>query len=137
MPFWWPEWAQRMMRAEPFEHVAEVFEGQAVRVEEYVEGDRLVIRAELPGIDPDKDVEVSVADQVLQIRAERRQEEEGKRRDFRRREIGYGVFSRRIPLPEGARAEDVGASYKDGILTVRVPVDRERAGVRKIPISRD
>lgn len=136
IPFGWPEWAQRMMRAEPFENLAEVFEGQAVRVEEYVEGDQLVIRAELPGIDPDKDVEITVADRTLRIRAERRQEEEVKKRDFRRREIRYGAFTRRIPLPAEAKPEDVQASYSDGILTVRVPIDVERAGVKKIPISR-
>ena len=44
-------------------------------VEEYLDGDTLVIRAELPGIDPDKDVEITIGDGLLHIHAERRQEE--------------------------------------------------------------
>jgi HSP20 family molecular chaperone IbpA len=65
--------------------VFHIFEGvrpfdDRMRIEEEVVGDRLVIRAEIPGVDPEKDVEINVADGVLSARAERR-EEEGKKTD--------------------------------------------------------
>ena len=76
-------------------------EGQ-VRVEEYMDGDTLVIRAELPGIDPDKDIEITIADGMLHIHAERRQEQEVEEKDLYRSEIDYGAFTRTLPLPAGA-----------------------------------
>lgn len=72
-----------------------------LRIEETVEGEQLVVRAELPGIDPDKDVEISVQERILHIRAERRQETKEEAKGHYRSEFRYGSFARRIPLPEG------------------------------------
>ena len=108
-----------------------------LRVEELREGDELIVRAELPGIDPDKDVELSVADGVLHIQAHREEKSEDKDKDGYRSEFRYGSFTRNIVLPAGADEAQVKASYKDGVLEVRVPtVPQVKAEASKIPISR-
>ncbi|HUI04407.1 MAG TPA: Hsp20/alpha crystallin family protein [Acidimicrobiales bacterium] len=105
-----------------------------IRVEEVMEGDTLVIRAELPGVDPDKDVDISVENGVLTLHAERRDETVDK--DRRRSEFRYGSFSRSLTLPVGATEDDVKATFADGILEVRVPVSRAKAQSTKIPVTK-
>ena len=98
-----------------------------LRVDEVVEDGALVVRADMAGIDPEKDVEITVEDGVLHLHAERRQEEEKEDKSYRRRELRYGSFSRDIPLPEGTANEDIKATYKDVILEVRVPLPKSGA----------
>ncbi len=108
-----------------------------LRVEEFVDDKTLVVRAELPGIDPDKDVEISVANGVLSIKAERQERSEEKKKDSYRSEFRYGSFARNIPLPAGATESDVSASYNDGVLEIRVPVGEEEGPrVVKVPVNR-
>lgn len=92
-----------------------------LRVEEFVEEGTLVIRAELPGVDPEKDVEITVADGVLRLRAHREERTEQDRPTGYRSEFHYGSLERTMRLPEEAHADDITASYHDGILEVRVP----------------
>ncbi len=106
--------------------------GQAIRVEDYTEDGHYVVRAELAGIDPDKDLEVSVGAGFLSIRAARSSHIEGKHRS----EFRYGSFSRTLELPAGADADDVAAEYADGILTVKIAVkDGQQEAVKKIPVT--
>ncbi|GAP54303.1 Hsp20/alpha crystallin family protein [Arthrobacter sp. 92] len=111
-----------------------------IRVEEYVDGNTLVVRAEAPGLDPDKDIDVSVVDGALQIRAERKEEKEEKGKDSYRSEFRYGSFFRSVPLPQEVKEEDIKATYKDGVLEVRTPIP-ERAMTEskgtKLPITRE
>ena len=81
----------------------------------------LVLEAELPGIDPDKDVEVTVADGLLHIEAERNEEETTDDDGFVRHEQRHWSFARTLPLPQGVSEADVKASYKDGKLQIRMP----------------
>lgn len=106
-----------------------------IKVDEYREDGTLVVRAELPGIDPDKDVELTVADGMLHIEAERREEEKTEEKGYLRRELHYGAFTRSLPLPEGVSEADVTASYKDGILEIRVPAPQPEPG-KKIPVTK-
>jgi len=100
-----------------------LFEGRAgMRMEEFIEDGTGVVRAELPGIDPDKDLEISVADGILRIKAQREERKEDKRPGSYRSEFQYGSMQRSIRLPEGATESDIHASYKDGILEVRFPM---------------
>jgi HSP20 family protein len=99
-----------------------------------MDGDTLVIRAELPGIDPDKDVEITIDDGMLHIHAERRQEEKVEEKDLYRSELRYGAFTRTLPLPAGAGEKDVDATYTAGILEIRVPVEQEKVEATKIPV---
>lgn len=95
-----------------------------MRIEEYVEDDTCVIRAELPGVDPDKDVEISFADGILHLHAEREERTEEVRPSGYLSEFHYGSLERSIRLPDGVTEADIQASYKDGILEVRVPAPK-------------
>jgi HSP20 family protein len=108
-----------------------------IRVDEYRDDDTQVIRAELPGIDPDKDVQISVSGGMLRINAERRVEEKTEEKGFTRREMRYGSFTRTLPLAEGATEDDIKADYKDGVLEIRVPVAQPEVQTepRKVPVS--
>jgi len=98
------------------------FLAQPIRVEEFVEDDHYMIRAELAGIDPEKDVEVTVQSGYLTIHAERSDKIEGKHRS----EFRYGSFTRSLALPATADEDDITASYRDGILTVCVGLKTEK-----------
>lgn len=106
--------------------------GHLMRVEDFVKDGSYVVRAELPGIDPDKDVEVTVAKGILTIKAERHEEETGQHHS----EFRYGTFSRSMTLPVGADEEHIDAVYGHGILEVTVQMADKGAeeSVRKIPI---
>lgn len=127
----WPTFLHRPLMAWPA-----TLDGM-LRVEEYKEGDDLVIRAEAPGVDPEKDVEVSVADSVLHIEIHRRVEEKAEDKSYYRSEFRYGSFTRDLALPEGCTEADVSASYTNGVLEIRVPATKAEAEprARKIPVT--
>ena len=103
-----------------------------IRVEDVFEGDSYLLRAELPGIDPEHDVEIVVSDGTLTILAERSAD----KHDKRHTEFRYGAFSRAIRLPQGTKEDEISASYKDGILTVAVPIAQPaKAPTRKIAVT--
>jgi HSP20 family protein len=106
--------------------------GQAFRVEDYTEDGKYMIRAELPGIDPEKDIDVTVSAGVLTIHAERTEET----KEDRRSEFRYGSLTRSVPLPEGADLDKVTAKYSNGILNVSVPVpDKSKSAARRIAVE--
>jgi HSP20 family protein len=132
------DWA-RMMPMMPMLRRSPWFFGRdvtddVIRVDEFRDGQDLVIRADLPGVDPDKDVELTVSDGMLHIHAERRQEEHKDEKGVHRRELRYGSFSRSLPLPGGVKESDINASYKDGILEIRIPTTKE--STTRVPISK-
>lgn len=106
-------------------------------MEVFRDEDRLVARAELPGIDPEKDVEVSIEGNILHIKGERSFDKEIS--DERRYliERAYGEFRRDVILPEGVDADEMKATYADGVLTVTVPLPEsmKQAEPRKIPVA--
>lgn len=106
-----------------------------VRVEDYLKDGRYVLRAELPGVDPDKDIDVTVSDGVLTIRATRHDETKDKRHS----EFRYGAFARTVALPPGADEEHVQAVYGNGVLEVSVSLrkEEEEKPRRRIPVLRD
>ncbi|QCB97711.1 Hsp20/alpha crystallin family protein [Arthrobacter sp. PAMC25564] len=110
----------------------------SIKVEQFLDGSTLVVRAEVPGIDPDKDVDVSVSEGMLHIKAEREEKSEHKSKSGYRSEFRYGSFSRSIALPPGAKEEDITASYKDGVLEVRSPAPTAvpEAATKKIRVDR-
>jgi HSP20 family protein len=131
----WPDWFGGRMFDMP-DTWKDLFDDSDMKVEEFRDGDTLVVRAEMPGIDPDEDVEVTVSDNMLHLRAERRSETKTEDTKGYRSEFRYGSFSRSVRLPADAGEDDVKASYHDGILEVRIPVDESSNGAKKIPISR-
>ena len=99
-------------------------------------GEDLVVRAELPGVKPD-DVDVSITDDVLTIRGERREETEHREGNYLRKESSFGTFERQIMMPQGVDASHIAAQYADGILTVTVPQAAREVEPRtqRIPIA--
>ena len=93
-----------------------------MRVEEFQDAGQLVIQAELPGIDPTTDVEVSLTRDTLHIRAERHEDPETTEKPGYRSEFRYGSFARDFAMPEGVSEDDIKASYHNGILEVRAVI---------------
>jgi HSP20 family protein len=113
----------------------DLFDGDSfMRVEEIEQDGVLLVRAELPGVDPEEDVELTVDNGMLTLHAERHEEKEQRAHRRRRSEFRYGSFSRSIPLPAGATEDDVKAVYKNGILEVRIPLVEHEAEAKKVPI---
>ena len=101
------------------------------RVEEVAQDDRYVIRAELPGLDPGKDIEVTVDGKALTIHAQRRHQESGSYRS----EFRYGSLTRLIRLPTRVDAKDVTARYDKGVLEVSVPAREARPQSSRVTIQ--
>ena len=93
----------------------------APALESFVRDDKLVLRADLPGIDP-KAVDIEVEGDRLTVRGERKSVEEGK--DRLHREVSYGRFERTVQLPAGIDPETVRATYKDGVLEIAMDVPK-------------
>ncbi|MGO4804909.1 Hsp20/alpha crystallin family protein [Arthrobacter sp. 2MCAF15] len=109
-----------------------------IKIEQFQEGSTLVVRAEVPGIDPDQDVDVSVSEGMLHIAVQREEKSEHKSKAGYRSEFRYGRSVRSIALPQGAKEEDITATYKDGVLEVRAPAPEVVTGetTTKIRIDR-
>jgi len=103
-----------------------------IKIEQFVTDGKLVVRAELPGVDPDKDIDVSLHEGYLTITGERKEE----KKDKHHSEFMYGSFSRTIALPSGFDQKSVHAQYKDGILEVSLGIPVSVSNGKKIPISR-
>ncbi len=104
---------------------------QTFRVEELVQDNRYVIRADLPGLDPDQDIEVLVDGRTLTIQAERHQEDSGPSRS----EFRYGLLSRTVKLPAKVDAQDVSARYEKGVLEVSVPLREVKPEGVRVPVE--
>ncbi len=95
-------------------------------IEAFFEDGKFTVRTEMPGVDP-KDVEIHLTGQTLTIRGKREQKLEEKKRHFLRRELRYGSFERSMEVPEGIKAEDLKAVYRDGVLELTAPAPKELA----------
>lgn len=95
--------------------------------------DSVVVRAEIPGIDP-KEIKVSLANQVLTIEGEKKQEKEEKDERFYRLERMYGGFCRSFRLPAPVEEGKVTANFKDGLLRITLPKVQAAKG-KMIPIQ--
>jgi len=116
----------------PFSFSLRNEETHPIKIEEFMKDNELTIRAELPGVDPDKDIEVTVGEGSLTIKGERREEHKGaERSDFH-----YGSFIRSIALPNGTDEKSVHATYKDGILEVKVMLQPVESRMKKVKVDR-
>ena len=111
---WWPERWFPTGGTEIAAPALDVFE----------EKDDIVVKAELPGIDKEN-IEVNLTEHTLTIKGEKKKEEEVKEENYYRCERSYGSFLRSVELPKDVHADKVKASFKNGILEVRVPKTEE------------
>jgi HSP20 family protein len=129
--FEWPAFKWPSLRNRPALDAATCFP----EIDVFPRDNRLVTKADLPGLKKE-DVKVEVADGRLTISGERKTEAEEKKEDFYRIERQYGSFYRSVPLPDGAKLEDVKATFADGVLEVSVPLPATpEAKVRKVEIQ--
>lgn len=122
---WWPE---RWFRADEMEvkpPIIDVFE----------EKDDIVVKAELPGMEKDN-IDVNLTDHRLTIKGEKKKEDEVKEENYYRAERSYGSFLRTLDLPKDVRADKVKASFKNGILEIRMP-KTEEARTKEVKVKVD
>jgi HSP20 family protein len=105
--------------------------GHLIRLEDTLTDSEYLVRAELPGMDPGKDIAITVEDGLLTISAERREEEKVRGRS----EFRYGMLQRAVRLPANADIEHITAKYDKGLLTVTVPLTTAKPAGRAIPIK--
>jgi HSP20 family protein len=124
------DWLQSEL---PFPRFGTSVHERELRCERYVDDGRFLLRVELSGIDPSKDVEITVADGVLRVHAERHES----RKDAHHSEFFYGTLVRTFLLPHGVDENAVAATYRDGVLEVTAPLPphADRPG-RKVPVTR-
>jgi len=103
---------------------------QPIPVEEYLDGDRYMIRFELPGVDPGKDLDVSVQAQVLTVHAQKRPAVASRSHS----QFRYGEFCSHITMPAGIDATDISATCQNGVLEVSAGYEAQQAA-RKIEIG--
>jgi HSP20 family molecular chaperone IbpA len=115
-PRWWPPFSDWLEDFPLDLHVAS--REHMIRVEETEEDGSYTVKAELPGIDPDKDIAITVNDGILTVHAERTEE----KKDKQRSEFRYGAFTRSVQLPPGVSEKDITATYDKGVLTVKAPM---------------
>jgi len=125
------EWLEQLLGAE----IELPAMPRALRIEQFTENGDMVVRAEIPGIDPEKDVEITLDDGQLRIAGERRQVEQREDGGIHS-EFFYGKFLRTIDVPAGVAKENIHAKYREGILEVRVGHAAQTPGGR-IPVATD
>ncbi|MGQ0549312.1 MAG: Hsp20/alpha crystallin family protein [Armatimonadota bacterium] len=104
-------------------------------IEVFETENEVVVKAELTGIDP-KDVNVTITGDGLTIKGEAKADQEEKGRNYYRRELRYGAFQRTVPLPAEVKSEETKASFRNGILEVRVPKS-ERVRPKSVKVEVD
>ena len=105
--------------------------GPGIRIEEKIEDDRYVMRAELPGIDPAKDVQLSFTHGELRLQVERKETQIEKGRS----EFHYGTMFRAVMLPAAVKADTLTATYADGILELTALIGEPDPEAKAIPIT--
>jgi HSP20 family protein len=129
--FEWPAFKRPSFNVRPALEAATWFP----EIDVFERDNRLVTKVDLPGMKKE-DVKVEVADGRLTISGERKTEAEEKRGDFYRSERQYGSFYRSVPLPEGAKLEDVKAAFSNGVLEVSIPLPaKPEAKVNRVEIQ--
>ena len=125
------EFAELFATFPSFTGLRSAFDSRLMRLEDEMKDGHYEIRAEIPGVDPAKDIDISLREGQLTIKAERSEKKEFDGRS----EFSYGSFIRTVSLPAGADEDDVKATYDKGILTVSVAVDESKPAEKHVPIA--
>ncbi|CAN3127400.1 Hsp20/alpha crystallin family protein [Mycobacterium sp. smrl_JER01] len=127
----WPEVSELFSGFPSWADLRPMFGKHLIKVEDDVKDGEYVLQAEIPGVDPDKDVDVTVRDGVLTIKAERSEKQESNGRS----EFSYGSFTRAVTLPPGADEDGIKATYDKGILRVSVPLKESEVPEKHIAVE--
>ena len=108
---------------------------EAPSLDVYEQKDDLIVKAEIPGLTKDE-IDISLEGNTLTIKGENKKEEEVKEEDYYRCERTFGAFSRSVELPVGVQADKVNASFKNGVLEIRLPKTEEaKKNVVKVKVA--
>jgi len=122
-PSWWPR-----LRMPEMEEVAP-------KVDIFEEGDNFVVKAEIPGMKKEE-IEVNLTDDMVTISGEKKKEEKVEKKDYYRFERSFGSFSRSFRLPKDVQSDKAKATFKDGVLELKVPKTEEaKKKEKKVPIE--
>lgn len=125
--FFAPSWIPRFKLPE--------FADVATSVDMFEEGKELVIKAEIPGMKKEE-ISIDFSGDIITISGEKKAEERVERKDFYRVERSFGSFSRKLRLPVAVELDKANASFKDGVLEIRMPKSgAEKQTVRKIAVT--
>ncbi len=133
---WFDRWPEVFGRRWPERLEGLPFAESGFRIEQFMDDDTLIVRSELPGVDPDDDVKITVSDDVLTIGAEREERSKEERNGGYHTEFHYGSLRRSVRLPMGSQVDKITAGYADGILEVKVPIDEDASDVVTVPVRR-
>ena len=125
-----PELSELFNGLPAFANLRPFFDNHLLRLEDESKEGVYEVRAELPGVDPIEDVEVTVLDGRLTIKALRTRTTESNGIS----EFSYGSFTRTVTLPDGADEDDISATYDRGILTVSVPLSEEEPAEKHVEV---
>jgi len=106
----WPEWVELSLP----------FEGGTPKVDVLERDEAVIVKAALPGVDKDN-MDISVTEDQVTIKAATKHEKEEEKGDYHRREISQGSYSRTVPLPVAVQSDKAKASFKDGVLELTLP----------------
>jgi HSP20 family protein len=126
-----PEFSELFAGFPSFAGLRPVLDARVMRLEDEMKEGRYVVRAEMPGVDPAKDIDITVRDGQLTIKAERSEKKEFNGRS----EFSYGSFVRTVSLPAGADEDNIEATYDKGILTVSVAVSEAKPAKRRVQVQ--
>ncbi len=133
-------WRELFTLRDEIEHIFDRFFGETLPVtreevswypalDMYETDNELVIKAELPGIES-KDVDITLSDNTLTIKGERKKSEEVKGENYYRREVSYGSFQRAVNLPVSVNTEKIKATFKNGILEIKLEKEKPAKGIK-------
>ena len=123
----------RMWRGFPSLRKFKELEGVSPSVDMFDKKDEVVVKAEIPGVEKDN-ISISISDNTLIMKGEMKKEEEVKEEDYYYSERSYGSFARTLSLPAKVQADKIKASFKNGILEIRLP-KAEEAKPKEIKID--
>jgi HSP20 family protein len=103
-----------------FPSLKDTFEGRTPKIDVLDRDDHVVVEAELPGVKK-SDIEVSLGDGRITVKASTRRETSEEEGDYHRREISRGVYARTVSLPAPVDGSRATAAYEDGVLKVTLP----------------
>jgi HSP20 family molecular chaperone IbpA len=126
-----PEFSDLLATFPSFAGIRPMFDTRVMRLEDEMTDGRYEVRAEIPGVDPAKDIDITVRDGQLTIKAERSEKKEFEGRS----EFSYGSFARTVSLPTGANEDDIKATYDKGILTVSVAVSKPGPAEKRVKVA--
>ncbi len=128
-----PEFAELFAGFPSWPDIRPMFGSHLIRLEDEMSDDAYEMRAEIPGVDPNKDVEITVRDGQLTIKAERSEKKESDGRS----EFAYGSYARTVSLPAGADEDAIKAGYDKGILTISVPLANTEPTAKRVEVQSD